>query len=263
MRFHWKAAPALVMMIAFSTPAYAGNYTLNITPSAAQSSRYDQGISSIDSVQETTIVRVVNVPGRDRRSISFVIGIANARNQPFNFGPENVVIRPAGMQPVALNTFEEAMEAERRRQGRERFWARVAAAGRGLSAANTGTTYTGGIYGGTTSGFVGGNLVTVNTTGIYSGTQHDPAAAMAAQRHAQELNARDRVNLEAQWAARSSSFNNLLRTTTVDPGAMYGGIATFPVTAQLRRARGAVPITIEVNVAGERHIFLGRLSKAD
>jgi hypothetical protein len=263
MRSRWKAAVALVLMSAFSTTAYAGNYALNVTPSAAQTSRYDRGIASITSMQGNTFVRVATLAGNDRRSVSFVIEVMNAGAPSFNFGPENVVIRPVGMQPVALTTYEEAMEAERRRQRRERFWAGVAALGRGLSAADAGTTYTDGIYGGTTSGFVNGKLVTVNTTGTYSGTQHNPVAAVAAQRQAQEMNARDRENLEARWAARSSSHDALLRTTTVDPGAIYGGVATFPVTTQIRRARGAVPITIEVSVAGETHIFLGRLSEAN
>jgi hypothetical protein len=204
----------------------------------------------------------VNVAGNDKKSVSFVIGILNASDLPFNFGPENITIRVAGMKPITLTTYEGAMEAERKRQRREKFWAGVAAVGRGLSAANAGTTYNSGIYSGTASGYVGGNLVTVQSNGIYSGTEYDSGAALAAQRQASELNAADRANLEQRWASRSSLNGNLLRTTTVDRGVMYGGVATFPINADLKKARGPIQVTIEVEVAGEKHIFLARLSDA-
>lgn len=263
MRAYIKATGLAVALMASPDPAFAGNYTLAVTPSAVQTIRYDRGIASIDSVQQHSIVRFVNVAGNDKKTVSFVIGIVNARAQPLNFGPENVTIRPAGMQPIALTTYEQAMEAERKKQGREKFWAGVAAFGRGLSAADAGNTYTSGIYGGTTSGYVGNNLVTAQTNGIYSGTQYNSGAALAAQHNAREMNAEDRANLEARWAARWSVNSNLLRTTTVDPGAMYGGIATFPIGGDLKKARGPVQVTVEVDVGGEKHVFFARLTEAD
>jgi len=77
------------------------------------------------------------------------------------------------------------------------------------------------------------------------------------------MNANDRANLEAKWAARSSLNSNLLRTTTVYPGAMYGGIATFPISGDLKKARGTVQVVIEVNAGGEKHFFLAHLLEAD
>lgn len=263
MRSCWKNIPALAAMMIIATPAHAGIYALKVTPSGAQSIRYTGGISSIDSFQKFTAVRIVNVPNRDKKSVSFAVAIENRGSASFNFGPESITIRPAEMQPIALTTYEQRMEAERKRQARENFRSGLAAFGRGLSAAQSGTSYSSGIYSGTSSGYVGGNLVTVQSNGIYSGTQQNPNAAIAAQRNAQELNAQDRANIEAQRAARSAGSNILLRTTTVDPGAMYGGVVTFPVTAELKKARGPVQVTVEFNVAGERHTFSGLLSKAN
>ena len=263
MRAYIKATGLAVALMASSGPAFAGNYTLAVSPSAVQTIRYDRGIASIDSVQQHSIVRFVNVAGNDKKTASFVIGIVNAGGQPLNFGPENITIRPAGMKPIALTTYEQATEAERKKQGREKFWAGVAAFGRGLSAADAGNTYSSGIYSGTTSGYVGNNLVTAQTSGIYSGTQYNSGAALAAQRNAREMNAEDRADLEARWAARSSTNSNLLRTTTVDPGAMYGGIATFPISGDLKKARGPVQVTVEVDVGGEKHVFLARLTEAN
>ena len=263
MRLQLKAVLVPAVLFAIAAPAHAGIYTLHITPSPEQPSRYDRGISSIDSVQKATAVRVVNVPGNDKKSVSFVIGITNAAGQTFNFGPENITIRPSGMKPIALTTYNEAMEAERKKQGREKFWAGVAAVGRGMSAADAGTTYNSGTYSGSASGYVGNNLVTAQTSGSYSGTQYNSGAELAAQRQAREMNADDRANLEAKWAARSSMNNDLLQTTTVNPGTMYGGVATFPINADLKQARGPVDVTIEVNVAGERHLFVARLSKTN
>lgn len=262
MKAYIKAAGLIGALVAASAPAYADDYTLAVAPSPSQTIRYDRGIASIDSVQKRSVVRVVNVAGNDNKTVSFVIGVLNADGQPLNFGPENVTIRPVGMQPLALTTYEQAMEAERKKQGREKFWSGLAAFGRALSAADAGNTYSSGIYSGTASGYVGNNLVTAHTSGIYSGTHYNSGAALAAQRNARELNAQDRANLEQRWANRSADSSNLLRTTTVDPGMMYGGIATFPISKELRKARGPASVTIEVDVAGEKHIFLARLSDA-
>jgi hypothetical protein len=263
MRNYIKATALAVALLGAPVPAFAGNYTLAVAPTAVQTIRYDRGIASIDSVHEHSIVRVVNVAGNDKKTVAFVIGIVNAGGQPLNFGPENISVRPAGMKPIALTTYEQAMEAERKKQGREKFWAGVAAFGRGLSAADAGNTYSSGIYSGTASGYVGNSLVTAQTSGIYSGTQSNSGAALAAQRNAQEMNAQDRANLEQRWAGRSAATNNLLRTTTVDPGTMYGGIAIFPISRELKRTRGAVQVTIEVDVGGEKHTFLARLSEGE
>lgn len=263
MHFCSKAGLVPATLFAIAAPAHAGIYTLTITPSAAQASHYDRGILSIDSLQKIAGVRVVNVPGNDKKSVSFVIGIANATGQSFNFGPENITIRPSDMKPIALTTYDEAMEAERKKESREKFWAGVAAVGRGMSAADAGTTYSSGIYSGTATGYVGSDFVTAQTNGIYSGTQYNSGAALAAQRQAREMNAADRANLEAKAAVRSSLNNDLLRTTTVNPGTMYGGVATFPISRDLKKAHGPVDVTIEVAVAGEKHIFLGRLSETE
>lgn len=260
MRNYIKATAFAVALLGAPAPAYAGNYTLAVAPSEAQTIRYDRGTASIDSVQQRSIVRIVNVAGNDKKTASFVIGVVNASGQPFNFGPENITIRPVKMRPVALTTYEQAMEAERKRQGREKFWAGVAAFGRGLSAADAGNTYDSGIYSGTTSGYVGNSLVTAQTSGIYSGTQYNSGAALAAQRDAREMNAQDRANLEEKWAGRLAVTSNLLRTTTIDPGMMYGGIAIFPISMELKKARGPVQVAIEVDIGDERHTFLARLS---
>lgn len=250
-------ATAIMMCTA---PANADNYSLTVIPNAAQTIRYDRGATSVDSAQSQSIVRIVSVPGDDKKTVSFVIGVVNASGQPVNFGPENVTISPVGMQSVAVTTYEQAMEDERKRQGREKFWAGVAAFGRGLSAADAGYTYTSGSFSGTSSGWVGNSLVTTHATGIYSGTQYNSGAALAAQRDAREMNAQDRADLEQRWSARSAANENLLRTTTVDPGAWYGGIATFPITREIKKARGPVRLLIHVDMAGERHSFEARLS---
>lgn len=259
----WRQGSFFLIAATVPAMACAGNYTLTVAPTTVQTVRYDRGISSVDSVQKATIIRIVNVAGNDKKSVSFVIGVVNVSDRPFNFGPENITIRASGMRAIALKSYEGAMEAERKKQKHEKFWAGVAAVGRGMSAANAGTTYNSGIYSGTASGFVGGNLVNVQASGIYSGTEFNPAAAAAAQRQVQELNAADRANLEQRWASRSDLTSNLIRTTTVDRGVMYGGVANMPISADLAHLRGPIEMTIEVNVAGEQHIFVGRLSKVD
>jgi hypothetical protein len=235
-----------------AAPAYADDYSLTVTPSAAQTIRYDRGTSSVDSAQSQSIIRIVNVPSDDKKTVSFVIGVLNASGQPVNFGPENITISPVGMQPVSLTTYEQAIEAELKRQKREKFWAGVAAFGRGMAAADAGHTSTSGSF----SGTAGGDFY----SGSYSGTQYNSGAALAAQRDAREMNVQDRAELEQRWAYRFADMNNLLRTTTVNPGTIYGGIATFPITKEIKKARGPVRVVIHVDIAGERHSFEARVS---
>ena len=258
----WRHGSFLLIAATVSTVAHAGERTLTFTASAGQTIRYDRGIPSIDSVQAHSIVRVVNVEGNGKKAASFVIAILNTGGQPFNFGPENVSIRPAGLKPVALTTYEQAIEAERKKQGRDKFWAGVAAFGREISESDAANTYASGTYSGTTSGYVGNNFVTAQTSGSYSGTQYDSGAALAAQRNAREMDAQDRADLEAKWAARSAATSTLLRTTTVSPGITYGGIATFPINSEMQKVRGPLQVTIEVDMSGEKHIFLAQLSEA-
>jgi len=74
------------------------------------------------------------------------------------------------------------------------------------------------------------------------------------------MNAEDRAELERRWTYRFADMNNLLRTTTVNPGTIYGGIATFPITKEIKKARGPVLVVIHVDIAGERHSFEARVS---
>lgn len=265
MRHYYHAVICSFAMLAASLPAHAlaAEYSLSLTPSSVQTMRYDRGVAQIYSAKSATIVRVAKLDSDDEKSVSFVISIANLSAQPFNFGPENVIVRPSGMSNIALVTYEQAVEAVRKRQGRDKFWAGVAAFGRNISAAEAGTSYSSGIYSGTTHGYVGSNHLSAQSSGIYSVTHHNPAAAFAAQRNAQAMNAADLAKLEAEWAARSSSHDSMLRTTTVDPARVYGGIATFALTKELKKAREPVQMLIEVTVAREKHIFLAQLSKAD
>lgn len=244
--------------------AFAGReiYTLAVQPTAGQTSTYDHGIQSIDSRQTSSIVRVVNVPGNNQKDASFVVGVVNLASNSLNFGPENVVVRPIGMPPVALITYDAAMLAEQKKQSRQRFWNGVAAFGRNLSAADAGTSYTSGIYSGTASGYVGSDLVTAQSSGIYSSTRYNPAAARGAQRQAQEDNANDRTTLKSGWATRTAELDNLLRTTTVNRGMMYGGIARFSITSEIKRVKQPIQVLVEVTINGEKHLFSGQLTRS-
>ncbi len=243
-----------------ATPVSAKTYNLNFTPSVAQTSRLDRGVEIIDSVQKSTVVRIVEVRGADKKTVSFVIGVLNKGDASFVFGPENVTVRPTGIKPLGLVTYDEALEAERKRQKRESFWANVGAFGRNLSAADAGTQYGSGTYNGTTNGFVGGQSVSGYSSGTFSYTTQDSAAQLAAQRDAAAMNRQARHDLENRWAARSAAHETLLRPTTVDPGVVYGGYATFNIDKELGKAKAPLQVAIEVKVGGETHIFFARLS---
>lgn len=239
------------LAVSVAAPASAATYTLNVVPTAGQASRYDRGTTIIDSVQRSTTVRVIEVPSVDKNTVSFIIGVLNSGDRSFVFGPDNVVVREAGAKPLPLLTYEQAMEAERKKEKHEEFWAGVHAFGRKLSAASAGTTYGSGTYSGS------------DGSGTFSYSETNSAMQLAAQREAADMNRQDRADLEAKWAERGASYDTLLRPTTVDPGAVYGGIVTFTISKELQKAKQPVQLNIEVNVAGEAHGFVGRLSVID
>jgi hypothetical protein len=256
----WQRIGLITLAATIATPVCAKEYSLDFMRTVSQASRLERGVEIIDSVQQNTAVRIVEIVQPDKKTVSFVIGVLNKGNVPFVFGPENVTVRPAGFQPMALVTYDDAMAVERKRQKRERFLGSIAALSRNMSAADAGTRYSSGSYSGISSGMVGGQPVSGFSSGSFSVTTHDSGAQLAAQRDAAALNRQARNDLEARWAMRSASHDTLLRPTTVDPGAVFGGYAKFNINRELSKAQASLPITIDVVVGSERHIFVAQLN---
>jgi hypothetical protein len=241
----------LAVAVGVASPAFAKVYTVDFKPLPMQLSRYDRGMETIDSPAQHAIVRVIEVPGSDKKSTSFEIYVLNRGGQAFVFGPNNIVVRTSESQLLPVVTYEQAMEAERKKRKHEKFWAGVAAFGRTLDASQEGTVEGSGTYFG------------LDGSGSFDVTLDDPSARMAAEREADRMDRQDQADLQARWAMRAAQHETLLRTTTVDAGRVFGGLVTFSLIDAVRKARVAVPITISVTVAGESHVFAGQLSSSN
>ena len=169
----------------------------------------------------------------------------NTGSRPFVLGPDNIKVRLLDGQLIPLITYEQATAAERKKQKRERIWQILGDAATYHSV--DGTSSGEGTYSGS-----GGS-------GSFSFIATDPGKELTAKREAELVIDRNHTNLEAQRSVRAVSRNSLLRDTTVDPNAIYGGMAKLLVTDPIRKAVGSVPLIVEVTVQGEQHTFVGQL----
>lgn len=177
------------------------------------------------------------------------------------FAPSEIAIKQVDGQQIQLETYEEKLAIQRKRQKRQQFFTGLGAMGRSMSASEAGEVNGSGRYSDTTTGQIGNNYVRAETSGTFSYKQDDPAARAAAEQNAQAMNLQEKAALDARWSERLAGLETILRANTVQPEGVYGGVVSFAVPESVRKAKGPTPIAIEVLVAGERHIFSGQISE--
>jgi hypothetical protein len=239
----------------------ADRYYIAAAPTAHQTTRFNQGVASLYDELPGTVARVKEVASANG-VIALEVFVLNRNSAPINFGPENVRIATSAGVPLNIIPYEQLVTTEEKRQRGQRFWSRVAAVGRAMSAADAGTTYGSGTYSGSSFGQVGGMGYTGSSFGSFSYSSENPAVTAAAQRDAAATNLAERRGLEERQAAKMASYDGVLRTTTIEPQTSFGGTVQFEVPKDMRRAQFPIPVWMEVTVNGEVHKFLGQLQKS-
>lgn len=237
-----------------ATPSHAnakGRY-LDIAPQGEnQRSRMDAGVEAIDSNLEHSSVRILESEDKIGKRGKFSIVVFNASDAPANLGSENISIVLADGTSVAVITYERLLKEEKNRQ----MWARIAA---GLSAASNNMAASEAGYSSGTATYSGtsfGRFGTVNSHGTATVSGYDSGTAYAAQANANAQNQQMFDRLSATNAANLEALKANLRTTTVDPGAAFGGLATFELPTVARRSKVPVRLTVTIDFAGDRHQF--------
>lgn len=210
--------------------------------------------------QESATVRVKEVPAPDRR-IALEILVLNKGQARVNFGPGDVKISTLEGLDLPVIPYEALVLKEEKRQKSQRFWSRLAAAGRAMSASQAGTTYGSGSYSGLSNGQIGGTNYSGLNSGTFNYTETNHAAASAAQQNAAALNAAERQALEVRQSRDMAAYNDVLRLNTIEPDTVSGGTVQFDVPKELRRVKGPVSVQMSVVVGGVVHQFLGQLQK--
>src|ERR1044071_1335206 len=228
------------VLLALSTPVEA--VTLTPAPTGAQTVIYIQGAPTIVSPRKS-IVSVMVYPEANGHVV-FSIGGRNQSTGNINFGTENVSADANG-KPLRVFTYEELAKRINSRAAWQRF---AGAAGAGLRAGSAVQPAQTNITGGFNGGYGYNNQPYY---GRYYGqaTTVDPAKQAIAQSAISSDARADAANINAQQNQSLSALQMILRTTTVQPGQMYGG--------KVEIARPPVPsiMNVRVNFAGEAHVF--------
>jgi hypothetical protein len=217
---------------------------------------YVQGNPVVPSKNKTTVFVSFSpeaFPANQRGCLN--VTLANTSKTPMNFGPENITVSCEGK---ALKTFSyEALKREIQQRAAAAAIAmgmagamQTAAASMPATTTTYGTSYGYGNFSGTANPAYGYNpwrySGNFNSFGSYSATSttYNPAAMVSAQA---AVNANTLQQMNAITANRNASLADLesmLRTTTVPPGAAFGGNIVF----KLPPTPGKIPKEILVTV---------------
>ncbi|QBM75897.1 hypothetical protein E2E30_09015 [Sphingomonas sp. AAP5] len=252
--------PALMLLSA--SPALATNYVLTIQPAPNQVERMDNGRQVVDDVGERTTIRMMPPKGATDKRSGVRLYVTNRSDKPFNFGPANVTLKLADGTIVAMLTNDELMREERRREGWQRFGTAMAAAGRSMQASQAGTVTSYGNYSGNTTGTIGTTPFSATSNGSGVVTTYDPARAQMAQAAANQETQADTEALAQAQATNQANIDQFIQTTTVDPGATFGGPTIFNPPKVVKSGNAPVALTIIVDAGGEMHQFAATLQKA-
>lgn len=187
------------------------------------------------------------------------VTLANTSKTPLNFGPENISVSCDGK---ALKTFSyEALKREIQQRAAAAAIAMGMAAGMQAASASMpattttyGSSYGYGNFSGTANPAYGcspmrysGNY---NSFGSYSATSttYNPAATASAQA-AVNANSLQQMNMiTANRNASLAELESMLRTTTIPPGAAYGGNIVFKLPPAPGKTPREILVTIQTPV---------------
>jgi hypothetical protein len=254
-------AAAVIAVVSFS-PAIATDFTLKVQPVGVQKTRWENGLQLIDDAGPTTAVRLMPTKGVVSKRASFTLFALNRSGNTFDLGPENIVLLMEDGSAVRMLNYDDLTREERRKQGWQNVGLAFTVIARSMAAANAGNSYATANYSGSTMGHVGSTSFGAQSFGTATIHSYDAGAAAAAGAEAAEENRRDIEDLAKTQALRMAAINNVMQTTTVDPGAAFGGIVYFDLPPAVRASKDPVPVTLIVRVGGEEHRFRASVQRA-
>jgi hypothetical protein len=239
----------------FSTSAGAAKFTMQLNAGPQQISRMQRGVAAVDDSTLASSVRLIQAEGDVRKRSEIQLLVMNQGDKPFNFGPENVTAKLADGTPIAIITYEQLVHEEKRRQMWMAIAAGLSAAGNSMAAANSGYYSGTAAYSGSTFGSFGSTPYSANTFGTATYSGYNAAQAQAAQAAANAQNQANFDRMAQQNASNMRAIRAYMRTTTVDPGQMFGGAITFELPKPAQQAKADVPMTFVVTINGDEHRF--------
>lgn len=249
-------------LISAAAPAVAADYVLDLKAEPEQESKFQDGREAIDNAGAVSSVRLLEPLEPQPKQSGLRVLILNAGPEAINFGPENVMIKLASGESVAMFSYQELLRKQKRREAWQALAAGLAAAGRNMQASQAGNSYGSATYSGNTFGNVGTTPYSATTFGTATYSGYNAGAAYAAQANANALNQQQFQAMQLQQAAARQDLSQVMKTTTVEPGQAFGGLMQYEVPREVRSSKSPLPVTIEVTVGSEVHVFKGTLGKA-
>jgi hypothetical protein len=231
------------VLLGVSAPALAAKQYLDVQAAADQQSRMDYGVEMVESSLPMTSARLFEPEERAKKRVAVKVMVYNAGAVPLNFGPENVTVETVEGMAVAVIPYERLLKEEKNRQAWAMVGMALGAAGNSMSASQAGYNY------GTVNAYGNGGWAT-GTYSSYNGGQ-----AYAAQSIANAQNQQMAARFQENKAAAFEALQANLRTTTVDPGEVFGGQITIELPPAVRKSKAPVDLLIRMRMGEEVHTF--------
>lgn len=252
---HMNSRAIVACILVISSPASAKRFYVAASAKDDQVGRFENGVASVESIKGGSVVRLKMTDEPVSKRIAIQIGVANRSQAAFNVGPENVTVSYDGTIFQPAISYEQLAKEERNR----RTWAAVAAGlsamSNSMAAVNAGNSYGTYRYSGTTYGSYG------STTTFGSGTvsTYNAGQAYAAQQLANLRNDQIYDNLAARNSAGLERLKENLRTTTIDPAGIGGGLVTLEIPRDFRKKEGLY--TVKVLAGTDEHLIQFRVNQ--
>lgn len=231
--------------IAFAVPsaALAEEPVLQPVQVGFETLRYDRGVPTLDLQMQQGSLQIRPLP-MDHGSLAFSVAVFNAGNAPANFGIENFAVQ-AGDKSLAVFSVDQLISKAKNRARWKQIGVGILGGLAASAAASQRNTYYGSLHtphGSYFSTYSAPSAVgQLQATAIAAGTGYSIALIQS--------------NLDR---TREALGENVVQTTTLDPGQSYAGkVVLQKVTSTKRPER----ISIVVNWNGEEYPFAFQLAK--
>jgi hypothetical protein len=240
----YAVATAAILIVSVQANAKA---RLDLIANPEQVSRMESGLEVIDSDKGLSSVRIFESEERVKKRGTMTILAFNAGEKPFNLGSENVSIETETGEPVAVIPFERLQKELKNKQ----MWAAIAT---GMAAASNSMAAS-------NAGYSNGYVTAYGQNGYSSATynSYNAGAAYQAQAIANIQNQQSFDRLAYASAAAKESLGVNMRTSTIDPGASFGGQIVYELPKNLRNSKVPIPVKIRVKIGEEEHLISAML----
>lgn len=213
-------------------PAHADKFTATAQATQGQKTRMNRGVPVVQSTLESSLVRITTSvdPWEDRGS--FQILVTNGGEESFDVGTENITAVMEDGSTVRIIPYAELAKEAKKKKGGGMFSSLTNLVGDGMKAAAA-------------AGY-GGELAKLDKV-----RQKGDAF----------------LGESADKAENVLNLDELLVTTTVDPGDSFGGTVMFELSKKAEKLvekskKKPVPMKVKVNAGSEEHVFTVMLQRA-